>query len=300
LIVSPTITTFLFEAANFLVLAGVLGWLFFSPVRKAIAERADRIIQEQAEADKKLAEAEHAKQEIDEAKSNLQKELNRLRSQELESARTQAQEILEGARTQALRELELTRRQAESLSETQWNRLSRAVAFASAEAVGQLLDQLRGPDLEASLMQSACQRLDELPKEELTPVQIESARPLSDAEKSALNEALGAAASSTTYRVVADLGTGVRVLTGRGLIDASSQGLVSFARQSLIKEMNHCSELGARGADATQSAALDPTDGPDRSEGADRSAAPERSEEHDESERANDSGQGTSKAETDE
>ena len=35
---SPTLTTFLFEAANFLVLAAVLGWLFFKPVRQALAD----------------------------------------------------------------------------------------------------------------------------------------------------------------------------------------------------------------------------------------------------------------------
>ena len=41
LVVSPSLTTFLFEAANFLVLAGVLGWLFFHSRAKG-ARRSPR------------------------------------------------------------------------------------------------------------------------------------------------------------------------------------------------------------------------------------------------------------------
>lgn len=253
---SPTVTTFLFEAANFLVLAGVLGWLFFKPIRQAIGERAARIASEAAEAEEKLAEAKQAEQVVATAKSNLQKELNELRSQALESARAEARDILEEARDQAQRELEMTRRQAQSLTESQWNRLAHAVASASAETVGQLLGQLDGPDLETLLLKSACLRLGELPKDGLAPVQIESARPLTETETSNLNRALGSASASATYRVVTHLGTGLRVLTGRGLIDASTTGLVSFARQSLTKEMNHCHELADPPAESRSTPAM--------------------------------------------
>ena len=36
---SPTLSTFLFELTNFLLLAGLLGWLLFKPVRNALQER---------------------------------------------------------------------------------------------------------------------------------------------------------------------------------------------------------------------------------------------------------------------
>ena len=36
---NETLATFLFEVANFLVLAVVLAWLFFNPVRKVLADR---------------------------------------------------------------------------------------------------------------------------------------------------------------------------------------------------------------------------------------------------------------------
>ena len=40
---SPELTNFLFEAANVLTLAAVLGWLFFEPVRAQLdKERAAR------------------------------------------------------------------------------------------------------------------------------------------------------------------------------------------------------------------------------------------------------------------
>ncbi|NJN47909.1 MAG: hypothetical protein HC808_17125, partial [Candidatus Competibacteraceae bacterium] len=47
--------TFLFEAANFLVLAGVLGWLFFKPVRQALIDRQVKFEADAVQAAEKLA-----------------------------------------------------------------------------------------------------------------------------------------------------------------------------------------------------------------------------------------------------
>jgi len=62
--VSPSLTTFLFEAVNFVVLTGVLGWLFFRPVQAAIERRRADLEAERRQADHIRAEAEHRLVEV--------------------------------------------------------------------------------------------------------------------------------------------------------------------------------------------------------------------------------------------
>ncbi|MCO6455308.1 MAG: hypothetical protein J5I93_08405 [Pirellulaceae bacterium] len=116
---SPTWTTFLFEAANFLVLAGALGWRFFRPVRKALADYRDRWESQARQAAEQLSQAEQTRQAVQAERAGLQAELEQLRSRELESARKSAQQILADAHAAAERELEAGRRQARRLPETQ-------------------------------------------------------------------------------------------------------------------------------------------------------------------------------------
>lgn len=235
---SPTLTTFLFEAANFLVLAAMLGWLFFQPVRQALAERRAKFEADSVQAEQKLAEAEKMQQAIDATRANLQAELNALRTRELEAARRQADQILADARTAAEREREMSRRQAARMSDTQRETLAEVAAAAAAKTVGRLLEQIGGPDLQAALIESACQQLGSLPQDAIAPVKIESAQPLSSQQRTALENALGPAADGADFRTVDGLEVGVRISTGKGLIDASVSGLAQFARHSLVKEMN--------------------------------------------------------------
>lgn len=234
---SPTLTTFLFEAANFLVLAAMLGWLFFQPVRQALADRRAKFEADAVQAAQKLAEADKTQQAIDATRTNLQAELNALRTHELEAARQQATHILADARTAAERERETSRRQAARMSDTQRDSLAEVAATVVAKTVGRLLEQIGGPDLQAALVESACQQLGALPQDALVPVKIESSQPLSPQQRTALENALGPAADSADFRTVDGLEAGVRISTGKGLIDASVSGLAQFARHSLVKEM---------------------------------------------------------------
>lgn len=236
---SPTVTTFLFEAANFLVLAAVLGWLFFKPVRQALADRRSRLESEEQQAAERLSEAKDLQQQIATSRAHLQEELNSLRSRELEAARKQVDHLLADARAAAERELETGRRQAARVSETQQDRLAQAAALAAAETVGQLLRQIGGPEIHAALLRSACQQLRALPQDALAPVKVETATPLSSEDRATLDEALGPAAAGADYRTSKELGVGVRIATGQGLIDASASGLAGFARQALVKHINH-------------------------------------------------------------
>ncbi|MCA9129880.1 MAG: ATP synthase F0 subunit B [Planctomycetales bacterium] len=236
---SPTLTTFLFEAANFLVLAAVLGWLFFKPVRRALADRREKFESDNRQAAQKLAEAEKTQQEINETRAKLQAELNEMRTREMETARQQADQILREARSAAAREREMSHRLAAQMSGTQRDILAEVSAAAAADTVGRLLRQIGGPALQSALVASACEQLRSLPQDGVAPVKVESSQPLSPDQLASLKNALGAAADTADFRTVDGLGDGVRVSTGKGLIDASVGGLVQFASQSLVKEMSN-------------------------------------------------------------
>jgi F0F1-type ATP synthase membrane subunit b/b' len=236
--VSPTLTTFLFETANFLVLAAVLGWLFFKPVRQALADRQAKFESETRLAAKKLAEAEQAQQEINATRANLQAELNEQRAREFASVKKQADELLDEARAIAKRESDISRRLAARMSDTQKETLAQVAAAAAGNTVGHLLEQIRGPELHAALVESACEQLRSLPKEEISPVKVESTQTLSTEQLSKLRDELGSAADGADFRTIDGLGAGIRISTGKGLIDASVSGLSQFARQSLVSEMS--------------------------------------------------------------
>lgn len=236
---SPTVVTFLFEAANFLVLAVALSWLFFKPVRKSITDYREKLESDSRLAAEKLAAAEAVQQEMNNERTRLETELNQRRHREIEAAQQQAARILADARSVADQEIEKSHRQASRMSENQRDRLAEVSAAAAAEAVGQLLRQLGGPDLQAALVQLACRQLETLSAKNLAPVKIESAHELSAEQFSMLRHAIGTHAASADFRIVDSLGAGVRIYTAQGLVDASASGLAHFARQSLVKEMQH-------------------------------------------------------------
>lgn len=235
---SPTLTTFLYEAANFLVLATVLGWLFFKPVRQALADRQAKFESESRLAAQKLYEAEKVQQEINAKRARLQAELKEQRTREVTAARKQADQLLDEARMAAQREREVTRRQAARMSETQQDTWAQVAAAAAGATVGRLLEQIGGPDLQSALIEAACQQLRSFPKDAISPVKIESTQCLSDSQVAKLKDALGSAADAAEFRTADGLGTGIRISTGKGLIDATTSGLTQFARQSLVSQMN--------------------------------------------------------------
>ncbi|MEZ6133370.1 MAG: ATP synthase F0 subunit B [Pirellulaceae bacterium] len=235
---SPTLTTFLFEAANFLVLAAALSWLLFKPVRQALADRREKFEADNRQATQILAEAQKTQQEINETRTRLQAELGEMRTRELETARQQAEQILNEARSVAVREREMSHRLTVQVSDTQRDMLAEVSAAAAADMVGRLLIEIGGPALQSALVASACKQLRSLPQSGISPVKVESSQPLSPEQLASLKDALGAAAATVDFRMVDGLGDGVRVLTGKGLIDASVGGIVQFASQSLVKEMS--------------------------------------------------------------
>ena len=112
---SPTLTTFLFEAANFLVLAGVLGWLFFQPIRTALEDRKSQLLNQSREATEKLAEAERLRAEQQDHEAAFQRDLDRLRQEARAAAEREAETIRADARAASERERDRLQRELASL-----------------------------------------------------------------------------------------------------------------------------------------------------------------------------------------
>ncbi|MCM2372550.1 hypothetical protein [Aporhodopirellula aestuarii] len=210
---SPTITTFLFEAANFLILAGMLGWLFFNPVRDAIAEYRKKFETDNRVAAESLAAAEEMKRQIELERTNLQSELNEQRQRDREDAKQQIQQLLADARAAADREREQSHRLAMRMSETQADRIAEVAAISAAESVGRFLEEIGSVELQSAFVNAACQQLASLPQGKLSPVKVESSQTLSSEQIESLKTALGSAGEDADFRTDESLRVGLRVST---------------------------------------------------------------------------------------
>jgi len=239
--VSATWVTFLFEAANFLLLAGVLGWLFFRPVRDALERRRSELESEQRAATEARVEAERAAQDARAKRAELEGSLEELRERVQREAETERERLVEAARAQMRRERETLKGELVSQRRAQARSLARDAAFAAREIVVRLLGEVEGPDLEHALLRAACGELEKLLRSSgaLAPVVVESARPLNDAALAALAEAAGVAPADAAHRIDPDLVAGLRVLTARGLVDASAAGLAAQAERVLVSQLEH-------------------------------------------------------------
>lgn len=234
---SPTLTTFLYEAANFLILAAVLGHFFFRPIRQALADHRAQIDRDTQAAQERLATAEEIRSAIEAERTKLHQELEVLRTQALEAVRKEAGEIIVQAHSGAQRLDKARAQHAARLDEAQTARLARAVCSAAGTAVDRLLKQLGERDLHAALVQAAAQRVRDMTFDAEAAVTIESSLPVEDENRQILDDALGPAAEHAKRRTVPDLGAGVRIATSGGLIDATVAGLADFAAQALREEL---------------------------------------------------------------
>lgn len=235
--VSPSLTTFLFETANFVTFAALLAWLFFKPVRKAIETQRMTIQTQAEEAARKLSDAKRVRQEIEAQHQKLATELERLRAETHKTAKQESDALLATTRAQLERERAALRRDMLNLEKAQTAKLARALASAAYATLKRFFEQMEGPELEQLLLKAACRELHLLSNHALGPVTIESAAPLDIEAKQMIGGAMGTPKKTVDFRVVPELVAGLRIATRHGLIDASVAGLAHFAEQSLVDDI---------------------------------------------------------------
>jgi F-type H+-transporting ATPase subunit b len=230
--VSPAFANFLFEAANFLLLAAALGWLLFKPVRSALDQERDRHVKEEAEQKRLRSEAGALSREARAAREAAERETTERRSRLLAAAQEEAAQIVEAARRaqaaeQATFRQELTTsRNAEALA------LAEEVGRIAAGSVTRLLEALQGPSLDLALVRAACVELQAIPEAARGAATVESAHPLDAEARGLLEQALGGGFSE---RTVAGLLAGVRVTTAAGQVDATALSLARHAAQAVVQ-----------------------------------------------------------------
>jgi F0F1-type ATP synthase membrane subunit b/b' len=235
--VSPSLTTFLFEAANFIALAALLAWLFFKPVRQAIEDQRAKIKAQEEEAAQKLTDAERMRQEINTQHKGLATELEQLRTKARAAAKQESEALLATTRAQLERERSALRRDALNIENAQTAKLAQALAAAAYSTVKRFFEQMAGPELEQLLIKAACRELSTFSSNALESVTVESAAPLDAEAQGLIASVLGTAKKTAAFRVSPELVAGVRISTLQGLIDASVAGLAAFAEQALTEEI---------------------------------------------------------------
>jgi len=181
---------------------------------------------------------EQLQAEWQERHATLDQELATTRAASVDAAKQEAEAILQRARAAADREQDRVTRMLAHVEQAQAERLAAAVAETSRDAVARLLATLDAPDLEQGLVGAACREVASLGPGPVGSVLVESAKPLSDGDRGRVVAACGSSAGDTQFRVVPALGAGLRVTTGRGLIDASAAGIAAEAGRRLKEQLS--------------------------------------------------------------
>jgi F0F1-type ATP synthase membrane subunit b/b' len=236
--VSPGWATFLFEAANFLLLAALLGWAFFRPVRAALEQRRIALETERREAAEAREAAQRELREAAARRSEIESSLSPLRDRARREAEREAEQLLATAREQANQEREALKAQGVALRRGQAAERAADAAGAARQIVAGLLERIDGPELEGALVEHARRQLAELAAAgPLTPVMVESAQRLGAGAIATLAAAAGLPKDALDQQVVPDLVAGLRVVTARGLVDASAAGIAAQAEHALLERL---------------------------------------------------------------
>jgi F0F1-type ATP synthase membrane subunit b/b' len=228
---SPALANFLFEAANFVVLAGALVWLSFKPLRKALNAERERHASEEQRIAQLREEAESHTAEIREAHEGLEQQLAQEREDMLEVARNEAARIEQQARAAADEQQRAFERNQSAMLRAQSEQLAETLGRVVAASLRRLLDSLDGPALDLALVRGACASLTKLSPGAEGSVVVETARSLDAAARELLRECIGAEFED---RLAPELGAGVRVTTSAGQVDATAVGLARHAAREVV------------------------------------------------------------------
>jgi len=134
----------IFQIINFSVVLGALTYLLYKPVLKIMDERAKRIEEGQAAAEKAVAEQAHAEDLKKQIKQKAEKEAAKILEEAQETAQVKRAALLAKAKEEALQEVERLRQawieeKRKSLIDLK-TEFTQAVIATSEKVVGESLD----------------------------------------------------------------------------------------------------------------------------------------------------------------
>jgi F0F1-type ATP synthase membrane subunit b/b' len=227
---SPALANFLFEAANFLLLAAVLGWVLFRPVRRILDAERERHAKTEQETERLRTEATTLATEARSARDAARRQAEDDRRTSQAAARAEAAKLLDDARREGLAERHALAEELRAARAADAAALAETIGRLAAASVRRLLDALPGPALDAALVRAACAELETLSNGARSPAVVESARTLDPEARRLLEGVLGAGFEE---HVVGELGAGVRVTTPAGQVDATAVALARRAAEAV-------------------------------------------------------------------
>lgn len=225
---SEALANFLFEVVNFLVLAGVLTWLLFKPLRRTLDAERERHQAAEQQTEALHAEAQLLRDEASKSQAALAQQLAQQTAQINVAAEQAAAKLKDSSREAEQAHRDRLARDAELAVQTQANALAETLAAIAARSVTSLLEVIDGPSLDDALIRRLVAQLQQLEPPRSGAI-VESARPLSEASRKLLHELLG----EYRAREVPSLGAGARAITARGQVDASALALVRHAAREV-------------------------------------------------------------------
>lgn len=230
---SSTLADFLFEAVNFLILAVVLGYLFFKPVRAALNRERDERARVEADTARLHADADELARKARDAWAGVDADIAEHRERLLTAAHSEMAQVKEQAREVQAAERRSFEAQLRAAREAQAGELASVIGQVAAGSVVRLLTTIDGPELDSALVRTACAELGPAPGAHGRPADVESARPLGADDLAELSRALG---GDFTRRVVPELGAGVRITTATGQVDATAAGFARLAAREIARD----------------------------------------------------------------
>jgi len=226
--VELSLTTFILEIINFLILVWILKRFLYKPVLDVIARRRAGIEKTMADAKALHLEAEQLQQQYQNQLAEVEQQRQQAHESLTHELETQRRQKLAQLQAELLQQQEktrvaLARQQAEQLRDLETKALKLGARFAS-----RLLQNGAGPDTQVRLIELLNNELSQLPAERVNSIRefltkqpqaitIVSAYPLSNPQRQALEQALSTlnlVTTSVNYQTDVNLGAGVRISVG--------------------------------------------------------------------------------------
>lgn len=229
-----SLTTFVIEIINFLILIWILKRLFIGPVKRVIEERKAAVA-------RSLKDSEKIRSEADELRSTYE---NRLKDwgTEKEKERVAFQNELEAEKTKQMKRLEgdlekerikFRSREEQEVAETK-ERIEKQAITQALAFVSRLLSAFASPELESRIIDFAMRRLDASGPDDARALQaalqekgkivVRSAFPMADDQKEALARAIAkplGTGHEIEYSIDKSLVSGIEIELGSVVLRAN-------------------------------------------------------------------------------
>lgn len=257
---NPNVTTVIFQIVNFLVLAGLLYWLFFKPIMSKVQTRVAEKEQMRAQLAADQAAAARVRADLEKRLADLDEEAAQFISEARERAETERVAVLRQAQEETEHLLVEAEMDAFRIRQQATDEFHDQLVDVILEIAAQVIGQMAAPELHETMVRQLCERIRDMGRREnarveairrslgeRTPtVTITSARALSPELQGLLVRTFSALVDRTPHmelRTDPALALGLRVRVADMMVDNSVVGQLADIRdnvsQSLQERLSH-------------------------------------------------------------